>query len=113
MLNLEYRYTNKYSKYSKILRRLVWLSPCASSLSMATGISSVATLSIFISLPVSVPLGAISLTRASVSGMATGLTKKYQKKLTNVTKLVDIVTLAIAVFEKSVSKALDNGDIDE
>ena len=58
-------------------------------------------------------LGAVSLTRASISGMATALTKKYQKKLTKVTKLVDIVTSALAVFETSVSKTLNNGKTDE
>ena len=34
-------------------------------------------------------------------------------KLTDVTKLADIVTLAMAVFETSISKALNNGEIDE
>ena len=41
------------------------------------------------------------------------LTSKYQKKLTKVTKLVDILTSAIAVFETSLSKALNNGEIDK
>ena len=47
------------------------------------------------------------------AGVATALTSKYQKKLTKVTKLTDIVTLAIAVFEARVSKALNNDEIDE
>ena len=68
---------------------------------MATGILSVATLSTFIGFPVSIPLGAFSLAGASVSGVATVLTSKYQKKLAKVTKLVDIVTSAISVFETS------------
>ena len=92
--------------------QLTWLNACSSSLSIASGISSVATLSTFIGLPVSIPLGVISLTGVSVSGVATALTKKYQKKLSKVTKLTDI-TSAIAVFEMSVSKALNNGKIDE
>ena len=58
-------------------------------------------------------LGAVFLAGASVSGVAIVLTKKYQKKLTKVIKLVDIVTSALAVFETSVSKALNNGEIDE
>ena len=58
---------------------------------MAAGIPSVATLSTFIGLPVSIPLGTVSLAGTSTSGMATALTK-YQKKLTKVTKLMDIVT---------------------
>ena len=70
-------------------------------------------LSTFISLPVSIPLGAISLAGASVSGIATALTKEYQKKLTKVTKLTDIITSALAVFEMSVSKVLKDGKIDE
>ena len=70
-------------------------------------------LSNFISLPVNIPLGAISLAGASLSGVTTALTKKYQKKLPKVTKLTDIITSAIAIFETSVSKALNNGKIDE
>ena len=73
----------------------------------------VAKLSTFIGFPVSIPLGAISLAGVSVSGVTTALTKKYQKKLTKVTKLTDIITSAIAVFETCLSKALRNGNIDE
>ena len=80
---------------------------------MATEISNVATLSTFIGLPVSIPLGAVSLAGVSVSGVATVLTSKHQKKLSKTTKLVDIITLAISLFETSVSKALNNGKIDE
>ena len=71
------------------------------------------TLSTFIGLPVSIPLGAASLTGASVSGIISALTKKYQKKLMKVTKLTDIITSAIAVFERVVSKSLKDGKIDE
>ena len=71
------------------------------------------TLSTFIGLPISIPLGVVSLAGVSVSSVATALTSKYQKKLTKVMKLVDIVILAIAVFEMSVSKVISNGKIDE
>ena len=57
------------------------------------------TLSTLIGLPVSIPLGAVSLAGESVSGVATALTRKYQKKLKKVTKLIDILTPATAVFE--------------
>ena len=63
--------------------------------------------------PVSILLGAISLAGASVSGIATALTKKYQKKLSKVMKLTGIVTSAMAVFEMSISKVLNNDKIDE
>ena len=41
------------------------------------------------------------------------LTKKYQKKLKKVTKLIDIVTPALIVFERAVSKSLKDGKINE
>ena len=80
-----------------------------SGISIATGISSVVTFSTFISLPVSIPLGAASLTGAISSAIILVLTKKYQTKLMKVTKLTDIITSALAVFERAVSK----GKIDE
>ena len=41
------------------------------------------------------------------------LTKKYQKKLVKIAKLVNIVTLALAVFETSASKVLNDGGVEE
>ena len=100
-------------KYNKILNQLTWLNVCSSSLNIATGISSVATFATFIGLPVSVPLGAASLTGAIASGIISVLTKKYQKKLKKVTKLIDIITPALVVFERVESKSLNDGVLDE
>ena len=58
-------------------------------------------------------LGAASLTGAITSGIISTLTKKYQRKLKKVTKLIDIVTPALVVFERVISGALKNGVIDE
>ena len=71
------------------------------------------TFSTFIGLPVSIPLGEASLTGVIASRIISALTEKYQKKFTKVTKLTDIITSALAVFETSVSKALKNGKIDK
>ena len=61
----------------------------------------------------SVALGVASMTGAIVSGIISVLTKKYQKKLKKVTKLINIVTPALVVFERVISDALKNGVIDE
>ena len=82
-------------------------------MSIATGISSVATFATFIGLPVSIPLGAASLTGAIASGIISALTKKHQQKLKKVTKLIDIITPALVVFERVVSGSLKDGVIDE
>ena len=81
LINKDQMFTQKYEKYTKILNRLTWLNTCSSSPSIATGISSVATFTTFIGLPVSISLGAASLTGAIASGIILVLTKRYQKKL--------------------------------
>ena len=91
----------------------MWLNTCSSGISIATGISSVATFVTFIGLPVSIPLGAASLTEAIASGIISALTKKYQQKLKKVTHLINIVTPALVVFERVVSGSLKDGQIDE
>ena len=91
----------------------MWLNACSIGISVATGISSVATFATFVGLPVSISLGGASLTGAIASGIISTLTKKYQKKLKKVTCLIDIVTPALVIFERVISGALKNGIIDE
>ena len=95
----------KNEKYTKILNQLTWLNAFSSGISVPTGISSVATFATFIGLPVSMVLGAASLTGAIASGIISTLTKKYQKKLKKVTRLIDFVTQATVVFEMVISGA--------
>ena len=111
--NIEQMFKQKYEKYTKILNRLTWLNACSSGISVATGISSVATFSTFVGLSVSMALGAGSLTGATASGIISTLTKKYQKKLKKVTHLIDIITWATVVFERVISGALKDGIIDD
>ena len=103
----------KYEKYTKILNQLMWLNACSSGISIATGISSVATFATLIGAPVSISLGVTSLTGVIASGIILVLTKKYQKKLKKVTKLTDIIMPALVVFERVVSGTLKNGIIKE
>ena len=113
LIDKEQMFKKKYKKYTKILNQLTWLNACSSSLSKATGISSVATFTTFIGLPVSISLGAASLTGAIASGKISALTKKYQKKLKKVMQLIDIITPALVVFERVVSKSPKDGVIDK
>ena len=72
-----------------------------------------ATFATFIGILVSTALGAASMTGAIASRIISVLSKKYQQKLKKVTKLIDIVTLALAVFERVLSGSLKDGVIDE
>ena len=111
--NKEQMFKQKCEKYNKILNQLTWLNACLSGISIATGISSVATFATFVGLPVSVVLGASSLTGVIASGIISTITKKYQKKLKKVTRLIDFVTRATVVFDRVISVALKDGIIDE
>ena len=111
--NKEQMFKQKYEKYTKILNRLTSLNACSSGTSIATGISSVATFATFVGIPVSMPLGAASMTGVIASGIILVLAKKYQKKLKKITRLIDIVTPALVVFERVISGELKNGIIDE
>ena len=111
--NKEQMFKQKYEKYNKILNQHTWLNACSSRISIATGISSVATFVTFIGILVSAALCAASMTGAIASGIMSVLTKKYQKKLKKVTKLIDIITPALVVFDRVISGALKNGIIDE
>ena len=91
----------------------MWLNACSSGISVATGISSVATFATFIGLPISIKLSAASLTGVIASGTISVVTKKYQKKLKKVTQLIDIISPALVIFERVVSKSLKDGIIDE
>ena len=111
--NKEQMFKQKYNKYNKILNRLMWLNACSSGISVATGISSVATFATFVGIPVSMALGAASMTGVIASGIISVLAKKYQKKHKKVTRLIDIVTPALVAFDRVISGALKNGTIDE
>ena len=111
--NKEQMFKQKYEKYNKILNRLTWLNACSSGISVATGISSVAPFATFVGLLVSVAFGAVSLIGGITSGIISTLTKKYQKKLKKVTRLIDIITHATVVFDRVISGALKDGIIDE
>ena len=113
MKNKEQVFKQKYEKYTKLLNRLTWLNACSSGISIATGISSVATFATFVGIPVSISLGAASMTGAIASGIILVLAKKYQKKLKKVIRLIDIVTPALLVFERVISGALKNGVINK
>ena len=56
-----------------------------------------ATFATFVRLPISVALGAASLTGAIAGGIISTLTKKYQKKVKKVTRLIDIVMRATVI----------------
>ena len=112
IIKLKDKFSMKYKKYNKILDNLMLLNASSNAITIGSGISSIATAATIFGIPVSVGLGGIALVGSISTGLSTALVKKYQKKLDKVMKLSDIVTSTIAVFEVSISKALNDGKID-
>ena len=104
LLQLKEKFNTKYEKYDKVIERLMLLNASSSSLTIiSSSISSIVAAATIVGIPVSAGLGGVALAGSISAGLTTALLKKYQKKLNNVTKLCDIVTSAIAVFETSIS----------
>ena len=112
LLQLKDKFNTRYEKYNKVIERLMLLNVSSSSLTIGSSISSIVTAATIVGIPVSAGLGGVVLAGSISAGLTTALVKKYQKKLNKVTKLCDIVTSAIAVFETSISQALNDGKID-
>ena len=55
--NKKQMFKGKYEKYTKTVNQLTWLNACSSSISVVTGIFSVATFATFVGLSVSISLG--------------------------------------------------------
>ena len=109
LIKLKSTFNEKYKKYKKILERMLIVNSSSSALSIGTGIGTIATGATFVGIPVSAALGSISLAGAISTGISSVIIKRYQKKLSRNEKLYDIVTSAIAVFETTISKSLNNG----
>ena len=103
LIKLKDKFNTKYEKYIKVIERLMLLNASSSSLTIGSSISSIVTAATIVGIPVSAGLGGVVLAGSISAGLTTALVKKYQKKLNKVTKLCDIVTSAIAVFETSIS----------
>ena len=59
--NKEQMFKQKYEKYNKIQNRLTWLNACLSRISIAIGISGVATFATSVRIPVNISLGVASM----------------------------------------------------
>ena len=113
LIKLKDKFNTKYEKYIKVIERLMLLNASSSSLTIiSSSISSIVAAATIVGIPVSAGLGGAALAGSISAGLTTALVKKYQKKLNKVTKLCDIVTFAIAIFETTISQALNDGKID-
>ena len=109
--NLKEKYTEKQRKYKNAYNRLLHASTGASSVALASGISTIATSVTIVGIPISASLGVVSTVSACVGACLLLTSKKYKKKLLKCYDLLDKITTSLATFEVLISLSIDDGSV--
>ena len=87
------------------------LSTGASSVALASGVSTIGTSVTVVGLPISASLGVVSTVSTCVGACLLLTSKKYKKKLLKCYELLDKITTSLATFETLISLSLDDGNV--
>ena len=79
--NLKEEYTEKKRKYKNAYNRLIHASTGASSVALASGISTIGTSVTIVGIPISVSLGVVSTVSTCVGACLLLTSRNYKKKL--------------------------------
>ena len=106
--NLKEKYTEKQRKYRNAYNRLLRASTGASSVALASGVSTIGTSVTVVGFPISASLAIVSTVSACVSACLLLTSKKYKKKLLKCYELSDKITTSLAAFETLISLSIDD-----
>ena len=106
--NLKEQYTGKQQKYKNAYNRLLHASTGASSVALASGVSTIGTSVTVVGLPVSASLAIVSTVSTCVGACLLLTSKKYKKKLL---KCYDKITSSLATFETLISLSIDDDSV--
>ena len=109
--NLKEKYTKKRQKYKNAYNRLIHASTGASSVALASGISTIRTSVTIVGLPISASLAIVSTVSTYVGACLLLTSKKYKKKLLKCYELLDKITTSLATFETLISLSLDDNSV--
>ena len=107
--NLKEKYTEKQWKYKNACNRLPHASTGASSIALASGVSTIGTSVTIVGLPVSASLAIVSTVSTCVGACLLLTSEKYEKKLLKCYGLLDKITTSLATFETLISLSIDDG----
>ena len=95
--NLKEKYTEKQRKYKNAYSRLLHASTGASSVALASGVSTIGTSVTIVGFPISVSLAIVSTVSTCVGACLLLTPKKYKKKLLKCYELLDKITTSLAI----------------
>ena len=99
IVNLKEKYTEKQQKYKNAYNRLLHASTGASSVALASGVTTIATSVTVVGLPISASLAIVSTVSTCVGACLLLTCKKYKKKLLKCYELLDKITTSLATLE--------------
>ena len=109
--NLKEKYAEKQRKYKNSYNRLLHASTGASSVALASGVSTIGTSVTVVGLPISASLAIVSTVSTYVDACLLLTSKKYKKKLLKCYELLDKITTSLATLETLISLSLDDGNV--
>ena len=83
----------------------------ASSVALASGVSTIGTLVTIVGIPISVSLGVLSTVSTCVGACLLLTSRKYKKKLLKCYELLDKMTTSLATFETLISLSIDDDSV--
>ena len=109
--NLKEKYTEKQRKYKNTYNRLLHASTGASSVALASGVSTIGTSVTVVGLPISASLAIVSTVSTCVGACLLLTSKKYKKKLLKCYEQLDKIATSLATYETLISLSIDDGSV--
>ena len=109
--NIKEKYTEKQRKYKNAYNRLLHASTGASSVALASGVSTIRMSVTVVGLPISALLAIVSTVSTCVGACLLLTSKKYKKKILKCYELLEEITTSLATFETLISLSLDDGTV--
>ena len=110
-MNLKEKCTEKQWKYKNAYNRLLHASTGASSVVLASGVSTIRMSVTVVGLPISASLAIVSTVLTCVGACLLLTSKKYKKKLLKCYELLDKITTSLVTFETLISLSIDDGSV--
>ena len=109
--NLKEKYTGKQLKYKNAYNRSLHASTGASSVALASGVSTIGMSVTIVGLPVSASLAIVTTVSTCVGACLLLASKKHKKKLLKCYELFSKITSSLATFEILISLSIDDGSV--
>ena len=109
--NIKEKYAEKQWRYKNAYNRLLHASTGASSVALASGVSTIGTSVTIVGLPISASLAIVSTISICVGACLLLTSKKHKKKLLKCYELLDKIAASLATFETLISLSIDDNSV--